>query len=225
MDLIYALAIAAVPLLVGSVVIWAIIKSAATVKKRPQELAAAVAPLGLAPQPNAEGCAEQVLAGTIHASGNAAAAARGRTAEGEVSIVDLRFQTGGRGRFSNLETIAVFHGPSGLPRMVLQPSLRERPVSDGLEALKFDDDEGEDAEVAFGYSYSVHASDEAAVRARLGPAFLAELNRLDDAGQAPVLDVLPDRVAFCWPRKGVEPKDLPAFLAEGRRLVALLKGG
>lgn len=223
MDPVFVVAIAFFPVLIGTVVIWGIIKSVAKVRNRPQVLAAAGSRLGLAGVSDHEAYAKQVLDGTLFPWANAAAAAKG----GEVSVVDLSFQTGGSARFSRLETVAVFHLETGLPRMVLAPSSFGLLDDDQtLKALKLGEGDDDPEELsAFGYAYLVFASDEAKVRALLAKPVLEAFNKLDDDGRAPLLEVLPDRVAFCRLRTCVEPEELPAFLAEGRQLVALLRGG
>ena len=220
MDPIYIILVAFFPVLVGGFVIWGMVKGISAVNNRPVVLAGAGAPLGLALQPDAVACAEAALSRTIHPWADAVAAVRGRVGDGDVTIVDLRYNVGGRSRYPRMMTVAVYHGPSGLPRMVLQPRRHEQPA----QLTEISCEEGDDATLEFGMTYVVHGEDEAAVRARVTAKVTAALAILDGVDQAPCLDVLPDRIAYCRPRSVIEPDQLAGFVKEGRKLIALLRG-
>ena len=193
---------------------------------RPRELASAGAPHGLTPVPGVAAYAKFVLAGTIFDWSRAVAAIRGATPNGELSVIDLGFEKPGEGH-SHLETVAVFHGEHGLPRMVIQPRGTERVAEVSLRTIKFKDAHPEtssDDETYFSLSYVVQAEHEAAVRARFTKATMSAFVKVEDACVTPCLDVLPDRIAFCRASRAVDPADLVTFLHEGRQLIEALRG-
>ncbi len=194
---------------------------------RTRELAAAGAPHGLTPVPGLKAYAKFALEGTLFDWSRAVAAVRGTTAHGELSVVDLGLREPGAKAASHLETVAVFHGEHGLPRMVIQPRGTERIAEVSLRVVRFKDARPEashDDETYFSLSYLVQAQDEDAVRARLTKAAMSAFVKVEDAGVTPCLDVLPDRVAFCRASKAVAPGDMEAFLAQGQELIEALRG-
>ena len=222
-----ALAVALVPVVGVGAAFWSRRKGAAKVRSRPRELAAAGAPLGLTPVPGLQAYASFALKGAIFPWAQAVAAVRGTSPSGEVSVIDLGLGKTGGGGPSHLETVAVFHGAHGLPRMVIQPRGCERTAEVALRTLRFKEvhtETAHDDETYFSLSYTVQAQDEAAARARFTRAAIAAFIKLEDACVTPCLDVLPDRIAFCWASKAVEQADLEAFLDEGRRLIEALRG-
>lgn len=194
---------------------------------RPRELAAAGAPLGLTPVPGLSAYAKHVLDGTLFDFSRAVAAVRGTTPQGELSVVDLGFTRLGEDH-AHLETVAVFHGDHGLPRLVVQPRGTERVAEVSLlRELRFKQPHPEtssDVETYFSLSYAVHVQDEDRVRALFTKAAFAAFVKIEDGGATPCLDVLPDRVAFCRASKAASADDLAAFLTEGLQLIASLRG-
>ncbi|MGC4116524.1 MAG: hypothetical protein QM765_18490 [Myxococcales bacterium] len=193
---------------------------------RSRELAAAGAPLGLTPVPGLEAYAKFVLQGTVFDWSRVVAAIRGTTAHGELSIIDLGLANPGDARASHVETVAVFHGEHGLPRMVVQPRGTERLAEVQLRKLHFKQPHPEtssDDETYFSLSYTVQAEDEAAVLRLFSKATISQFVQIEDARVTPCLDVLPDRIAFCRASKAVGTDDLPTFLAQGQALIQALR--
>lgn len=195
-------AVLAVMLLLGLGVlaIAAILRGNKGVSTRPEELARAGAVLGFQRVPNPEAVATGVLNGSIlHDPPRVASVVQGQTPFGPVTVVDTVFSKGGRVRSTHMQTVAVFHGTSGLPRLVIQPSGHTCPVDKSLPEVDLSQDEIEEALASFGYSFTLNLAEPALVGNLLTSERTAYFDSLEEAGRAPAIEVLPDRILFSAP--------------------------